>query len=193
MPTLARACKHPGCPRHATRGSYRCSEHSAAQRAHEPQRPRESAARRGYDRTWRRVRAQFLTKHPACCGTLPATVPGGIGSRCDRPATEVDHVTALADGGTHAWSNLQPFCKSCHSRKTAAENRGAAGRIRSRTDGAARHTGHTSASGPHAGGGRAGRISGPEGSGDRGGSEIFVSSGFGSQVAAPDGSRRGFE
>ena len=120
MPTLARACSHPGCPTPAVRGSLSCEAHQ--DRGHEPSRPRPSAARRGYGRAWRRIRARFLRAHPLCCAP-----------ECDRPATEVDHVTPLADGGTHAWSNLQPLCKPHHSRKTARENRGAGGRIAPRS------------------------------------------------------------
>ncbi|PAP79794.1 hypothetical protein B1759_15030 [Rubrivirga sp. SAORIC476] len=124
MPTLRRACQYPGCPASAERGAYSCAAH--ARPSHEPAVARPSAASRGYDAKWRRVRAMFLRKHPVCVGTVE-------GSRCGRPATEVDHITPLADGGTNEWANLQPFCKSCHSRKTAAENRGAGGRIARRT------------------------------------------------------------
>jgi superfamily II DNA or RNA helicase len=35
---------------------------------------------------------------------------------------EVDHICRWADGGTSAWYNLQPLCKSCHHQKTAQEN-----------------------------------------------------------------------
>jgi 5-methylcytosine-specific restriction endonuclease McrA len=30
----------------------------------------------------------------------------------------------LANGGTHAFANLQSLCKSCHSRKTVAQSLG---------------------------------------------------------------------
>lgn len=71
-----------------------------------PERARPSAARRGYDRKWRLIRAAFLKAHPTCaCGTA---------------ATEVDHIVSLRRGGTNEWSNLQPMCKPCHARKTVA-------------------------------------------------------------------------
>lgn len=130
MPTLRRACQHPGCPASAERGAYSCAAH--ARPSHEPAVARPSAAARGYDRKWRRIRAMFLRKHPVCTGTVDGA-HGRPPVRCDRPATEVDHITPLADGGTNAWSNLQPRCKPCHSRKTAAENRGAGGRIARRS------------------------------------------------------------
>lgn len=37
-------------------------------------------------------------------------------------AKHVDHIVPLKDGGTHAFSNLQSLCRSCHSRKTALED-----------------------------------------------------------------------
>lgn len=36
-------------------------------------------------------------------------------------ATEVDHIKRLKRGGSYEHENLQPLCKSCHSRKTVAE------------------------------------------------------------------------
>ena len=63
---------------------------------------------------WRRVRAAFLARNPLCCDCL---------ERGDRvPATEVDHVIPLSEGGRpYAFDNLAARCKSCHSRKTARE------------------------------------------------------------------------
>ena len=37
-------------------------------------------------------------------------------------AAEVDHIIPLARGGTNDLANLQPLCKSCHSRKTMRES-----------------------------------------------------------------------
>jgi 5-methylcytosine-specific restriction enzyme A len=60
---------------------------------------------------WRKLRAQILREEPLC-------------RECYRRgiitiATEVDHI----DGNRYNLSreNLQPLCKSCHSRKTAKE------------------------------------------------------------------------
>lgn len=97
-----RPCKHQGCPGRAMPGSSYCQQHRPARQPD----TRPSAAARGYDQHWRRIRAAFLRRHPIC-------------SACGASATEVDHIVPIARGGTHAWSNLQPFCKSCHSRKTA--------------------------------------------------------------------------
>lgn len=114
MSTLPRACQHPGCRSVALRGSHSCAAHQ--RHRSEPARPRESAARRGYDARWRRIRAMYLRHHPICV-------------ECRDVATEVDHITPIARGGTHAWDNLQPMCKPCHSRKTMSEYRGEGGRV----------------------------------------------------------------
>lgn len=37
-------------------------------------------------------------------------------------ATEVDHITGLAQGGTHDDDNLQSLCHDCHATKTARDN-----------------------------------------------------------------------
>lgn len=73
---------------------------------------RGNSAARGYGGSWRRLRKLVLAEVPVC------QAPG-----CDALATEVDHITPLARGGTHARENLQSLCKPCHSRKTATEDR----------------------------------------------------------------------
>ena len=40
---------------------------------------------------------------------------------CGDPATEVDHIINLAQGGTHHPDNLQALCAPCHRVKTEAE------------------------------------------------------------------------
>ncbi|MBL1219128.1 MAG: HNH endonuclease, partial [Planctomycetes bacterium] len=78
--------------------------------------PRPSAAARGYDRTWRRLRRMYLARHPLCEHCL----------RYDdvTPATEVDHIVSLRDGGERLdVNNLQSLCRACHARKTAQEQR----------------------------------------------------------------------
>lgn len=89
-------CSWPGCP------NLNCQIHQTVRRADN----RPSAARRGYDATWRRIRSAFLKQNPNCM-------------ICGEKATEVDHIVPLRNGGTNAWSNLRGMCKSCHSRHTA--------------------------------------------------------------------------
>ena len=38
---------------------------------------------------------------------------------CTGYATEVDHITEVADGGTDTLENAQSSCRRCHARKTA--------------------------------------------------------------------------
>lgn len=76
---------------------------------------RGSAASRGYDADWRRLRLAFLDANPLCRFCADA----------DRveAATVVDHIIAIADRPDLRldWSNLRPLCKPCHDRHTARE------------------------------------------------------------------------
>ena len=79
---------------------------------------RQSAAMRGYDRHWIRLRAMFIRAHPLC---VECEKKGVL-----EPAREVDHIKAFHgpdDPLRLDWENLQSLCKPCHSRKTARENR----------------------------------------------------------------------
>jgi 5-methylcytosine-specific restriction enzyme A len=101
-------CSHPGCPALAVRRG-RCEVHARQAEAEYRKRnpdTRPSAAQRGYDAKWRRIRAAYLRAHPAC------VLCGGTDN------LEVDHIIPLAQGGTNKWSNLQVLCKSHHSQKT---------------------------------------------------------------------------
>ena len=44
------------------------------------------------------------------------------------PATEVDHIVPVAQGGTDDLTNLEAICTSCHREKTAREAQDARGR-----------------------------------------------------------------
>lgn len=59
---------------------------------------------------WRRLRRRILLERPWC--EEPS-------ERCHEPATDVDHITPIEDGGD-PWDeeNLRPLCHRHHSRKT---------------------------------------------------------------------------
>lgn len=101
---LASPCPVPGCPNldcqvHRKRGGYLDE--------------RASAAKRGYDRRWRKLRLMYLRAHPIC-----------EEPECGAASFDVHHIIPLSEGGTNAWENLQALCHSCHSKKTAEEMRG---------------------------------------------------------------------
>ena len=106
-------CRHPGCPNLVEAGRY-CQEHKGnerqGQKQYDERRPKTAA--RGYDsKRWRKLRQMVLNNEPLCrtCQEQGLLVP----------ATEVDHIDG--DVRNMSWDNLQPLCKSCHSRKTARE------------------------------------------------------------------------
>ena len=110
MPSATkRYCTWPGCPELVQGG--RCQAHQAAKHKH-IDRKRKGAEHRAVYQTvaWRRLRAVLLSGEPWCraCRT--------------EWAAEVDHIVPIsAGGGAYELSNLQPLCKSCHSRKTMSE------------------------------------------------------------------------
>jgi 5-methylcytosine-specific restriction enzyme A len=81
---------------------------------------RPNSAQRGYGSRWRKASAGWLAAHPLCVD--PFGVHGGVPVQ----ATDVDHkVPSRGDMNLHWQSdNWQSLCKSCHSRKTAAEDGG---------------------------------------------------------------------
>lgn len=69
---------------------------------------RPSAAERGYDARWRRIRMMHLRNHPLCAECLK--------DGRTEPASEVHHKVPLAAGGDHSLSNLMSVCRACHNR-----------------------------------------------------------------------------
>ena len=65
---------------------------------------------------WQRLRTKVLRDHPLC-------VMSGKVETCRVAAVDVDHIKPhLGDKALfYAVENLQPMCRSCHSRKTAQE------------------------------------------------------------------------
>lgn len=71
-----------------------------------PWKPSSVNSDRRYGHAWQKQRAATLRSEPLCrmCLSAGMTVP----------ATVVDHIVPLGDGGTNVQSNLQPLCKRCH-------------------------------------------------------------------------------
>lgn len=113
-------CRHPGC--YTLTSQTYCEIHKALhQRSviHQGQTgQRESAAKRGYGRTWRQERTQYLIDHPWCVICMR--------SGRHEPATEVDHVIPHKGDKKLFWDrkNWQALCHRCHSEKTAREDGG---------------------------------------------------------------------
>lgn len=89
-----------------------------------PKHPRTSAASRGYDATWRRLREHMLRAEPLCrmCQALGRLTP----------ATVVDHIVPIREAPERRLdqSNLQCLCKGCHdSLKQQQERKGYHGAV----------------------------------------------------------------
>lgn len=108
MPSrVGRPCSTPGCAAVVRDGRY-CPKHAAQSR---PPDERPSSNRRGYDKTWRKIRRYILANEPLCRSCLSI---GRITA-----ATDVHHIIAKRDGGTNDPENLAALCHSCHSKLTA--------------------------------------------------------------------------
>ena len=79
---------------------------------------RGTSSQRGYDSTWQKLRRMILAGEPLCrrCQNGGGQMTGG---RVITPATEVHHIIAKRNGGEDTFENLEPLCKSCHSKATA--------------------------------------------------------------------------
>lgn len=102
--------------------------------ARPPQTPRErrrradqrrpTAAQRGYDAAWRRLRDAVIIERGLLCEAC-----GRLGALRERdaapsiPVLEVDHIVSIAQRPDLrlAPSNLRVLCRPCHSRRTARE------------------------------------------------------------------------
>jgi 5-methylcytosine-specific restriction endonuclease McrA len=74
-------------------------------RFHNAFHPRPSAAERGYDKDWHKLRNAFIREHPEC--------------RCGAPAQVVDHITSIKADPSRRLdpSNLESLCHACHNKK----------------------------------------------------------------------------
>ncbi|MDL2319063.1 HNH endonuclease [Eubacteriales bacterium OttesenSCG-928-A19] len=106
-----RPCSYPGCP--ALTDDRYCEMHQKVVDAHYNRHQRDPETAKRYGATWRRIRANYVAKHPFC---EQCWKDGKI-----TPVQEVHHIVPLSHGGTHDPDNLMALCKICHSRITAKE------------------------------------------------------------------------
>ena len=104
-----RPCKHIGCNELVSYGY--CDKHRPIQQY---DKYRSSAAERGYDSRWRKVREGYLLYHPLCVECSKVNII--------EPATVVDHIVPHRGDKRLFWdkSNWQSLCKRCHDKKTAS-------------------------------------------------------------------------
>lgn len=99
-------CNAPRCSELVSNGGY-CDKHKREWKAKQPKRDeRESACKRGYDRTWRKVAKSYMQLEPLC-------------ELCqDYRDLMVHHKKPLSEGGERLdFSNLQTLCRSCHAKE----------------------------------------------------------------------------
>jgi len=112
-----RPCAQPGCTELVTKGY--CAAHAKVTRLYDEHRG--SAASRGYDAAWDRVKQKALERDGYLCQPCKRR-------KLMRPATEVDHIVALVDGGARLdLNNLESTCHSDHVSKTWRERKARVG------------------------------------------------------------------
>lgn len=110
-----RPCLEHGCAALIAPPASRCPEHTAQRNRERHQQldeRRGNAAARGYDYRWAtRIRPAQLRREPLCrfCNEAGRVTL----------ATDVDHITPRAEGGSDHPDNLRSLCHACHSRHTA--------------------------------------------------------------------------
>ncbi len=74
-----------------------------------------TTTQRGYGHAWRKKRNRILWRDKHLCQLCLANYR-------HTQATDVDHITPKARGGSDDDSNLQSLCTACHKDKTARES-----------------------------------------------------------------------
>lgn len=77
---------------------------------------RGTAAQRGYDSRWRRLRSMVLAAQPLCVRCAERGIV--------RLAEHVHHIVPLAAGGGNEEHNLMPLCAQCHAQEHARGREG---------------------------------------------------------------------
>jgi len=89
----------------AVPGKSRCKAHGGGAWARV-----DPSAKKHYGGAWQNIRRRVLRERPYC-------------QECGQPAVDVDHIQAVADGGTDERGNLRSLCRACHKKHTASQNR----------------------------------------------------------------------
>jgi len=101
-------CREINCPNLVPTGVGHCAVHRRVKQ--QARKKRETW--RDYDsQEWKQARSEVLRREPNC-------------RVCGEPATVVDHIRPLRQGGTHDLANLRPLCKGCHDRHTYTQTLG---------------------------------------------------------------------
>ena len=111
----ARPCRRPGCPELVDSGF--CAAHQEDHKQYD--RFRGTAASRGYDSDWTRIRLLALKRDNFLCLHCLAT-------KRVTPAIDVDHIEPISKRPELrlVLANLQSLCRACHVVKTKREWRG---------------------------------------------------------------------
>ena len=104
-------CAHHGC-RELTANRY-CDAHTKQESKRYNKYDRDPDSNKRYGRTWKQIRAAFLSSNPLC------VMCNGNGKFT--PATLAHHKIKLTDGGTNDWNNMMALCHECHSRLHATQ------------------------------------------------------------------------
>lgn len=110
MPKPPHICTCGQIVPHGERCACQIKRTRARNKRHDANRP--SAAKRGYNRAWRKARDAFLKLYPKC-------------RMCNAPATVVDHITPHRGDDRLFWdrTNWQPLCAPCHNRHKQRQER----------------------------------------------------------------------
>ena len=112
MPYKAKKpCAHRGC-RELTASRY-CEAHAKQEAKRYNRSDRDPESNKRYGRTWKQIRAAFLSANPLC---VMCQNDGRL-----TPATLAHHKVKLSDGGTNDWDNMVALCQECHSRLHAGQ------------------------------------------------------------------------
>jgi len=117
MPTApARPSKYNGCPELGRTKNGLCKAHQ--QYKYTVYKWRGSAASRGYDWNWRRIRSQALARDKYLC--VHCLADGRATVACD-----VDHIIPIKTASERRLDidNLQSLCRKCHALKSAEDKR----------------------------------------------------------------------